>query len=74
LFDLTISTSLRRTRSPSNDDGRQFDSDKPDGQFKKTADNTKLRKLHPDYKFVEIGEGIKKTVAWFIANRAEART
>lgn len=29
-----------------------FDSSKADGQFRKTADNTKLRSYRPDYKFV----------------------
>lgn len=45
-----------------------FDSSKADGQFKKTADNTKLRSFRPDYKFVTIDEGVQKAVDWFIEN------
>jgi len=50
-----------------------FDTDKADGQFKKTADNKKLRSLKPDYKFTGIDEGIQKSVDWFVANFAKAR-
>ena len=45
-----------------------FDSSKADGQFKKTANNAKLRTLLPDYKFESIETGIKKSVDWFLAN------
>uniref|UniRef100_A0A7S2P233 GDP-L-fucose synthase n=1 Tax=Leptocylindrus danicus TaxID=163516 RepID=A0A7S2P233_9STRA len=45
-----------------------FDTTKADGQFKKTACNTKLRKLRPDYNFTSIDEGIQKSVDWFVAN------
>jgi len=50
-----------------------FDTDKADGQFKKTADNKKLRSLKPDYKFTGIDEGIQKSVDWFVANYEKAR-
>jgi GDP-L-fucose synthase len=43
-----------------------FDTTKADGQFKKTANNTKLRGLIPDFEFTNIREGIKKTVDWFL--------
>lgn len=36
-----------------------------DGQYKKTADNSKLMEMFPDYKFVEIEEGISETVKYF---------
>ena len=45
-----------------------FDTEKADGQFKKTASNAKLRKLHPSYKFTSIEEGLEKTVKWFEEN------
>ncbi len=45
-----------------------FDTSKADGQFKKTASNSKLRKLLPDYKFTSIDEGIQKSVDWFVEN------
>jgi GDP-L-fucose synthase len=45
-----------------------FDTDKADGQFKKTASNAKLKKLNPSYKFTTIEEGLSKTVKWFENN------
>lgn len=45
-----------------------FDSEKADGQFKKTACNKKLRSYRPDYKFTSIEDGIQKSVDWFVAN------
>ena len=49
------------------------DTTKSDGQFKKTADNSKLRKLYPDFKFTSIEDGLRETVAWFEANYDKAR-
>lgn len=46
----------------------EFDSSYADGQYKKTADNSKLLKLHGEYNFVSIEEGIKKSVEWFKLN------
>lgn len=42
--------------------------DAPEGQHKKTADNSKLRKLLPSYKFTALEEGIKRSVRWFCDN------
>ena len=50
-----------------------FDKDKADGQFKKTADNSKLRKLKPDYKFTTMEDGIQKAVDWFVENYETCR-
>eukprot|EP00618_Florenciella_parvula_P032850 CAMPEP_0119477914 /NCGR_PEP_ID=MMETSP1344-20130328/7883_1 /TAXON_ID=236787 /ORGANISM="Florenciella parvula, Strain CCMP2471" /LENGTH=363 /DNA_ID=CAMNT_0007512021 /DNA_START=717 /DNA_END=1808 /DNA_ORIENTATION=- len=50
-----------------------FDTDKSDGQFKKTACNKKLRKLQPSYKFKPIKQGIQESVDWFFANYEAAR-
>jgi len=50
-----------------------FDSSKADGQFKKTADNAKLRSFRPDYKFTSIDEGIKKASDWFVENYETCR-
>lgn len=44
-----------------------FDSSKSDGQYKKTADNSKLMSLI-DYNFTSISDGIKKSVEWFNKN------
>ena len=51
----------------------KFDSSKADGQFKKTANNGKLRSLLPDYKFVSMKEGISQSVQWFLEHYDEAR-
>lgn len=51
----------------------KFDTDKADGQFKKTASNKKLRGLKPDYKFTTIEEGIQKSVDWFVSNYETVR-
>ncbi|KAK8378759.1 hypothetical protein O3P69_009461 [Scylla paramamosain] len=50
-----------------------YDTSKADGQFKKTASNTKLRSYLPDFKFTPIRQGIKETVEWFTANYETAR-
>jgi GDP-L-fucose synthase len=50
----------------------QFDTSKPDGQYKKTADNSKLLS-YGNFTFVTIEEGIKKSVDWFVENFETAR-
>lgn len=48
-----------------------FESDKPDGQFRKPSDNSKISELFPDFKFTPIEEGIKKSVDWFLEKYPE---
>jgi GDP-L-fucose synthase len=50
-----------------------FDNTKPDGQFRKSSDNSKLKSYLPDFKFTPIEEGIKETVSWFLKNYENAR-
>ena len=50
-----------------------FDTSKSDGQFKKTANNDKLRQLLPDFEFTSIEDGIQNTVEWFKQNKESAR-
>jgi GDP-L-fucose synthase len=50
-----------------------FDQSFSDGQYKKTADNSKLLKLFPDYQFTSLSDGMKKTVAWFEKNYDSCR-
>lgn len=50
-----------------------FDKDFSDGQYKKTADNSKLLELFPDYHFTSLSDGMKKTVAWFEKNYDSCR-
>ena len=42
-----------------------FDKTKPDGQFRKPSDNSKLMSYLPDFKFTPFDVGIKETVEWF---------
>tara|TARA_R100000008_G_C3583795_1_gene170591 strand:+ start:2167 stop:3066 length:900 start_codon:yes stop_codon:yes gene_type:complete len=44
-----------------------------DGQFRKPSDNSKLRTLMPEYKFVPIEVGLTRTIEWFIENYDKAR-
>ena len=55
------------------EDRIKFDYSFPDGQFKKTADNTKLMNLIGDFQFTPIEEGIKNSVKWFKENYYNAR-
>lgn len=50
-----------------------FDKTKPDGQFRKPSDTSKLKKYLPDFKFTPLEEGIKNTVEWFIKNYPNIR-
>ena len=50
-----------------------FDSTKPDGQYKKPSDNSKIKELLPDFKYTSFEKGIKETVNWFIENYEKAR-
>ena len=43
------------------------------GQYKKTADNAKLRSLLPQFEFTTIDSGIQKTVKWFTENYENAK-
>jgi GDP-L-fucose synthase len=45
-----------------------FDSTKPDGQFRKPSDNSKIRHYLPDYKFTPIYEGLRETIEYFEKN------
>jgi len=51
----------------------EFDTRYSDGQYKKTADNSKLMNLIGDFEFTPIDKGIKKNTDWFIKNFDDAR-
>ena len=51
----------------------EFDSSYSDGQYKKTADNSKLKKLIKDFEFTKFEDGIEKSVNWFIENYSICR-
>ena len=45
-----------------------FDSSKPDGQFRKPSDNTKIKNYLPDFKFTPLYDGLKETIEYFENN------
>ena len=45
-----------------------FDNSYSDGQYKKTADNSKLINLYGNHPFIKIKEGINNSIEWFIDN------
>ena len=51
----------------------KFDTEKSDGQHKKTASNAKLTQLYPDFKFTPFEEAVAKTCKWFEENYETAR-
>lgn len=50
-----------------------FDTDKPDGQYRKPSDNSKLKKYLPNFEFTTVEVGVQKTIEWFIENYEGAR-
>ena len=51
----------------------EYDSTKADGQHRKTASNSKLMTLLPNFEFTPIEVGIAKTVRWFKENKETCR-
>ena len=45
-----------------------FDSSKPDGQFRKPSDNSKIKNYLPNFQFTPIYEGLKETIEYFEKN------
>ena len=50
-----------------------FDTTKPEGQFRKPSDNSKLMSYLPNFKFTPIEEGLKETINWFENNYKNIR-
>lgn len=50
-----------------------FDSTKPDGQFRKPSDATKLTKLLPGFRWTPLEEGVQKTIDWFLKKYPQVR-
>jgi GDP-L-fucose synthase len=50
-----------------------FDKTKPDGQFRKPSDNSKLKSYLPNFEFTPIEQGLKETINWFIENYDKTR-
>ncbi len=50
-----------------------FDETKPDGQFRKPSDTTKLKRYLPELEFTPVEEGMSETVEWFLAHYPNVR-
>jgi GDP-L-fucose synthase len=50
-----------------------WDTDKPEGQFRKPSDNSVIRSIAPDFEFTPLEEGIHKSVKWFKENYPNLR-
>jgi GDP-L-fucose synthase len=50
-----------------------FDNSKPDGQFRKPSDNSKLKSYLHNFEFTPIEKGLKETINWFIENYDKTR-
>ena len=50
-----------------------FDKTKPDGQFRKPSDNSKLKSYLSNFEFTPIEQGLKETINWFIENYDKTR-
>lgn len=50
-----------------------YDSTKPDGQFRKPSDNSKIKHYLPNFKFTPIYEGLKETIEYFEKNHTLLR-
>jgi GDP-L-fucose synthase len=46
----------------------KWNTDKPDGQFRKPSDNTKIKSYLPNFKFTPLYEGLKSTIDYFEKN------
>ena len=45
-----------------------FDFSKPDGQFRKPSDNSKIKNYLPNFKFTPLYDGLKQTIEYFEKN------
>jgi len=50
-----------------------FDTSKPDGQFRKPSDNSKIKNYLPNFKFTPFYDGLKETIEFFENNYSIVR-
>jgi len=51
-----------------------YDINKPDGQFRKPSDNSKIKNYLPNFHFTPLYEGLKETIEWFELNYNNVRS
>lgn len=50
-----------------------FDTSKPEGQFRKPSDTSKLDALFPHFQFTSLQDGLAQTIRWFSSNYPNIR-
>lgn len=50
-----------------------FDTTKPEGQYRRPSDNSKIKSYMPNFTFTPFETAIKETVEWFVNNYESAR-
>ena len=50
-----------------------FDTTKPEGQYRRPSDNSRIRHYMPDFQFTPFYDAMKESVEWFINNYEVAR-
>lgn len=50
-----------------------WNTDKPEGQYRKPSDNSKIKKYLPDFKFTPLYDGLKETIEYFENNYSIVR-
>jgi GDP-L-fucose synthase len=50
-----------------------FDTTKPNGQYRRPSDNSKIKSYMPNFQFTPFEVAIKETVEWFVNNYETAR-
>jgi GDP-L-fucose synthase len=45
-----------------------WDESKPDGQFRKPSDNSKIKSYLPNFEFINLYDGLKQTIEYFEKN------
>tara|TARA_R110002072_G_scaffold113506_2_gene243063 strand:+ start:6808 stop:7731 length:924 start_codon:yes stop_codon:yes gene_type:complete len=50
-----------------------WDTEKPEGQFKKPSSNKKFLDIYPDFVYTELETGLKETISWFTDNYPNIR-
>ncbi len=51
----------------------QWDTSQPAGQFRKPSCNKEFVKMHPDFKYISLDEGLRQTCDWFSGNYPNIR-
>jgi len=71
--EINIATIIQEIAWKMEFEGNIVYNQKQDGQFRKPSDNSKIKELIPNYKFVPIEIGLTKTIEWFMKNYGVCR-